>query len=214
MKCCLIGFENRAVGRKQPHELKLLVEDRAKPSLAVGKGVLRSFSSRDIAEAAAENRRVGSGHVDSRHRQLTVDRLAAAPDALELARGSKDPRVAGLAVALQILVVLRSVGLGHEEPNVLPAQLVGNPPEDFLHGTARIEHRAVVVDGHDGIEHALEKRVVVGFAQLECLAARTQFRDVPARGGKADDLAAVRAAGLHGPEHRVCFAVGADEAVL
>ena len=73
---------------------------------------------------------------------------------------------AGAIIALQITVMRRAIGLGHQHADILPNHLLGGPAEQALRGVAEIAHQPAFIDDNHRVGNRLEDR-----AQM-CLAPR------------------------------------------
>ena len=51
-----------------------------------------------------------------------------------------DPALAGAVIALQIAVMRRAIGLGHQHANILPHHFIGGPAEQAFRSVAEIAH--------------------------------------------------------------------------
>src|SRR4051812_18744023 len=119
----------------------------------------------EVADEAGEIGLAARLHLADRkvHREGGAVAAPAGHDAAD----ADDVRIAGGAVARDVAVMARAVGLWHQDADVLAHRLLLGPAEQALGGGAEELHDALAVDDDHGIGNGLEDRTEVAFAGAE-----------------------------------------------
>ncbi len=140
------------------------IADGGKP-LALEEFFLQARLLRDVADKGGVVRFLI--HRDFGDRQLNGEQSAVLPFRRHRANAADGARFAGALVARDILVMLGSVGLGHQPIDLFTDDLLGAVAEDALGGAIEQDDAAAPVDGDHRVLSGGDQIAQPGFAALD-----------------------------------------------
>src|SRR5207248_641094 len=135
------------------------IEDRAQPQLALALRQLGGFTIGYVADDPDKDQlitvaRLADREVHRKHR-------AVFPAANDLAADTDDLLTTGAQVIREISIVLAGIGLGHQDLDVAPDELIGRIAEQPLgRAVDRADRAAIAVDDHDGVDRCINDREI------------------------------------------------------
>ena len=152
--------------------------------------LLDVLSFAEVADEACEEPSVARNHLSDG--QFHGEGRAVAALSQHDPADPDDASLAGGQIAIQIAVMMRAVGLGHQHVHIATDDLVGLPAEQAFGGEAEGLHVPVFGDDHHRVRHGCEDGLEVGFPgeQVSVHGYGTRphgLEDLPTRGHRGTD---------------------------
>ena len=112
----------------------------------------------NIASDAGEQQALRQMHRP--HREVHRKHRAVLAQAFDLAADADDPGLPGRQIVLNVLVMIATIGLRHQQPDVVPDHLVGGIAEHPLGGMVETLDDAAIIDGDDAVHRRIQNRPV------------------------------------------------------